>query len=118
VAADLKAAEVAKAAADQAAADKQASDAAQSAADLKAAAAAKMTADAAAKAAAEANTAKATSLLEQLTQYIQDNKVDLADKTLSQLDGMKDSLPASLQEKIESARTALNAKKTAGQVLK
>lgn len=103
IAADLKAAAAAKEVADRAAADTKA------AAELKAGADAE-----AAQAAADQTTAEVTSLLKQLTQYIQDNKLDLAEKTLNQLDGMKGSLPASLQNQIEAARTALKAKQTAG----
>ena len=65
----------------------------------------------AAKAAADDTTAKATSLLEQLRQYISDNKLELAEGTLQQLNGMKGSLPASLVDKIEAAQLAMNAQK-------
>ena len=102
--ADFKAAANTKAAADQASQDAQAAADAKIAADLKAAGEAQAAAD---------DAAKATSLLTQLTQYIKDNKVELAEKTLAQLDGMKGSLPASLQGQIETARTALAAKKAA-----
>jgi hypothetical protein len=83
----------------------------QDAADSKATAAA-----AAAKTAADDATAKATSLLAQLQQYIKDNKVELAETALTQLDGMKGSLPASLQEKINVARATLTMKNTATKV--
>ena len=71
-----------------------------------------------AKTIADENMAAVTSLLTKLQQYIKDNKLDLAEAALKQLDGMKESIPASLQEKIEAARTALAAKKTASQLLK
>ncbi len=79
----------------------------QGAADAKATAVA-----AAAQTAADDTTAKATSLPAQLQQYIKDNKVELAETALTQLDGMKGSLPASLQEKIDVARATLTMKKT------
>jgi len=64
--------------------------------------------------ATDTDTVKATELLGQLQQYTTDNKIDLAEKTLNQLDGMKGSLPASFQGQIETARTALKAKKAVG----
>jgi hypothetical protein len=128
--ADRTAAEV-KSAADKAAADTRAaveqaaaearSTAQKAAADARsaadqAAAEARSAADQAAAnavAAADSNAALASSLLTQMTEYIRDNKFDLAEKALAQLDGMKDSLPASIQQQIEAARSALAAKKTA-----
>ncbi len=59
-------------------------------------------------------TAKATALLEQAIQYVKDNKLELADKALAQLDAIKASLPESLQQQIESLRGTLTAKKAAG----
>jgi hypothetical protein len=120
IAAERRAASETKAAADaKIAADLKAAASAKEAADTKAAADLKAVEDAreaelaAAKAADDANEAKATSLLTQLTAYIKDNKTELAEKTLSQLDDMKGSLPESLQGKIETARIALNTKKAA-----
>jgi len=104
IAAGLEAAEVAKADADQAAPDAKAD------ADLK-------TADAA-KASSDQTTTEATSLLAQVQQYIKDNKIDLAEKTIDKLDGMKGSLPASLQTQIETAQAALKAKKAVGMLSK
>ena len=112
-AADAKTAADAKIAAEaKAAAEAKIAADAKTAAEAKAAAEAKITADAAAKA-ADDTTAKANALLTQLLQYIKDNKVELAEKTLEQLDGMKGSLPTSLQEKVSAARTALQAQKAA-----
>lgn len=110
-AAQIKAANDVAAAAARASADNRAAaeaKAAQVAADANAAAV--TTAASAAKTAVDDTTTKANSLLEQLLQYIKDNKIELANKTLAQLDGMRGSLPASLVEKIDAARTALNAK--------
>ena len=106
---------------DKAAADTKIAADLKTAADLKAAGDLKAAADAtgaAAKAAADDNAAKATSLFALLLQYTKDDKIELAEETLTQLDGMKQSLPASLQEKIESARTALAAKKAGAPALK
>ena len=66
-----------------------------------------------AKAAVDEATTKAKELLETLRQSIEDNKLDLADDTLTKLDGLKGSLSESLQQQIETARTALKAKKAA-----
>ena len=55
--------------------------------------------------------AQAKTLLDQVLQYIKDNKVELAETGLKQLDGMKASLPDWMQKQIESAHTALAAKK-------
>jgi hypothetical protein len=78
--------------------------------------AADATADA--KTATEDATAQATTLLEQVMQYIKDNKLDLAETALTKLDGMKGSLPTSLQEKITAAHTALQAKKASSMFAK
>ena len=78
---------------------------------------AQKTADAA-KASSDQTTTEATSLLAQVQQYIKDNKIDLAEKTIDKLDGMKGSLPASLQTQIETAQAALKAKKAVGMLSK
>ncbi|MEI8195490.1 MAG: hypothetical protein WCI73_06240 [Phycisphaerae bacterium] len=84
-------------------------DAAKDAAD-----AAKVTADAA-KTSADAATnsliEQAKPLLEQATAYIKDNKVDLADKAVTQLEGIKDKLPSEWAAKIADVRKALDALK-------
>ena len=58
-------------------------------------------------------TAKATALMAQLVQHTQDGKLDLAESTLAQLDGMKGTLSSPLREKLDVARAALIAKKAA-----
>jgi len=50
--------------------------------------------------------------LDQAMEYIKENKYDLADKALTELEEMKDKLPASLQSQIAAARSALNAAKS------
>jgi hypothetical protein len=44
-------------------------------------------------------------------QYIKDNKLDLADQTLTKLEQNKASLPAAVQDRLPQARSALNAAK-------
>ena len=46
--------------------------------------------------------------------YIKDHKYDLADKTLKELEDNKASLPASVQQQLPTARTALNTAKLGG----
>ena len=75
----------------------------------KAAAGAAEEAQSAASSANSEAVAKAKELLEQATAYIKDNKFDLAEKTLNQLDKIKASLPQSMQQQIDSARSMLNA---------
>ena len=55
-------------------------------------------------------------LLDQAMQYIKENKLDLAEKALAQLDGMKAQLPAEWAPRIEQARTALNTAKGASKL--
>ena len=57
---------------------------------------------------------KATELLEQGMTYVKENKLDLAEKALTQLEGMKDKLPAEWAGKIDSLKSALNAAKATG----
>lgn len=122
IAADLKTADEAKMAADREAANTKAAADAKTAADLRAADAAKAKADAKTdaidKAKADENAAKASTLLTQLLEYIKDGKLDLADTTLAQLDGMKATNPAALQERIEVARASLAAKKASASIMK
>jgi hypothetical protein len=68
----------------------------------------------AAAAAVDAKTAEAQKLLDQATEYIKENKLDLADKTLTQLEGMKASLPPEWASKIDTARKSLTAAKASG----
>ncbi|MFA7236045.1 MAG: hypothetical protein WC058_04195 [Phycisphaeraceae bacterium] len=110
-AADIKAAEVAKGAAEKAAADAKVAADVKAAADLKAA-------NAQIKVSADATAAKAATLLEQLQQQIKDGKLDAAQTSLTELDDMKGWLPASIQEKVETARTALKAKQTAANLVR
>ncbi|MGB7159968.1 MAG: hypothetical protein WBD40_18020 [Tepidisphaeraceae bacterium] len=75
-------------------------------------------ADAAADAvAASPAAAEATKQIEQVTTYIKENKLDLAETTLKKLEDNKASLPAAIQTKLPSVRTMLDtAKKAAGAV--
>ena len=68
-------------------------------------------------AAAAATTAQAQTLLDQSIAYIKENKLDLADKSLTQLEALKPQLPAAYHSKVDAARKAFNAAKT-GQGLK
>lgn len=70
--------------------------------------AAEATADA--QAAADSATSQARTLLDQAIQYIKENRLDLADKAITQLEGM--DLPASMADQVASARSMLDAKKT------
>jgi len=69
------------------------------------------TAPAAGAAAADSQAQK---LIDQAMQYVKDNKYDLADKALTQADGMKSSLSPTLQSALEKAHSAVNAAKAAG----
>ena len=114
IAADRKAAADSKSASDvKTTADVKAATDAKTAADVKTGAEIKAAADAVVKTSKDNDAAKATSLLTLLQQLIKDNEVDTAEKTLNQLDRMKDTLSASMQEEIETARSALTAKKAA-----
>jgi hypothetical protein len=59
---------------------------------------------------------KAQELLDQTMTYVKENKFELAEKALTQLDGMKAQLPAEWGPRIEQARSALNAAKASGAV--
>jgi hypothetical protein len=72
------------------------------------------TAPAAEQAAGAAATAEAQTLLEQVTNYIKENKLELAEQTLNKLEAMKGRLPAEWASKIEDARKMLAAAKLAG----
>lgn len=71
------------------------------------------TAPASGAAAAAADT-QAQKLIDQAMQYVKDNKYDLAEKALTQADGMKSSLSPTLQSALEKAHSAVNAAKAAG----
>lgn len=51
--------------------------------------------------------------LAQVMEYIKDNKLDLAEKALAELESMKDKLPQAIQSQLANARSALNAAKAA-----
>ena len=61
--------------------------------------------------------AQAETLLTTATQYIKDHKLELADKALTQLEGMKSSLPTEYQSKMDALRLAINAAKASGMQL-
>ena len=67
-----------------------------------------------AAAAANAAMGDAQAKLDQVTTYIKENKLDLADKTLTQLESHKAEFSAALQDKIAQARKALDAAKAGG----
>lgn len=77
-----------------------------------AAATATPTADAAA-ATANDLVAKAKPLIEQATTYIKDHKMDLAEKAVTELEGMKPKLPTDWASKVDQLRSTLNAAKAA-----
>ena len=58
--------------------------------------------------------AEAQKLMDQTLQYIKENKMDLAEKGLTQLESMKSSIPAAYHPKIDQVRTAFNAAKSGG----
>ncbi|MBC8105638.1 MAG: hypothetical protein H7Z14_03530 [Anaerolineae bacterium] len=66
---------------------------------------------AAANDASAAAVTKANELLQQGLNYVKENKLDLAEKTLTQLDGMKGSLPADWPPRIDQLRSAIQAAK-------
>jgi hypothetical protein len=65
---------------------------------------------------ADAKTAEAQKLLDQTMTYIKENKLDLADKSLSALEKMKAQLPASYAPKIDQARSMLDTAKKGDQL--
>ena len=75
------------------------------------------TAPSGAAAATAAETTQAQKLLDQTVTYIKENKMDLAEKSLTQLEQLKPKLPVEYHSKIDGARKAFNAAKT-GQGLK
>ena len=74
-------------------------------------------ASAATKAAADMTAAvkdQAEKLLTDAANYIKENKLDLADKAVTQLEQMKPQLPAEYGPRIDDLRKAVNALKTTG----
>ena len=57
---------------------------------------------------------EAKKLLDQAVVYVKENKYDLAEKALAQVEAQKASLPKSIQDRLAGARTALNAAKAGG----
>jgi hypothetical protein len=101
-----------------ASAEKDVADAAESAQDeaADAADAGAANASAAADDASEAagdQASEASKLIEQATQYIKENKWDLAETTVTKLEGMKASLPENLQPQVDNLRKMLDAGKAA-----
>ncbi len=58
-----------------------------------------------------AATEKAQTLYDEAVKYIQENKLDLAEKSLTQLESMKAQLPADWQSKLASAQEMLTKAK-------
>lgn len=73
----------------------------------------KKTVDDAASNAADSVTAAAEKKLSEVTEYIKNNKLDLADKTLKEVEANEASLPESIKEQIPTIRKTLDAAKTA-----
>lgn len=57
-------------------------------------------------------TTQAQQLLDQATTYIKENKMDLADKSLTQLEALKPKLPPEWASKVDSARSTFNTAKS------
>lgn len=70
--------------------------------------------DAAEKAASLSDTAvkEAQEKVTQVVQYIKENKLDLAEKALNELEKIKDSLPESIRSQLANARSMLDAAKS------
>ncbi len=71
------------------------------------------TAAAQGQAAANDLTAMATQKLNEAVQYIKDNKVDAADKIVSELENQKASLPAAVQQRLADVRKMVDTAKAA-----
>jgi predicted lipid-binding transport protein (Tim44 family) len=67
--------------------------------------------------ASAAEVTQAQTLLDQTVTYVKENKMDLAEKSLAQLEQLKPKLPVEYHSKIDGARKAFNAAKS-GQGLK
>jgi hypothetical protein len=59
---------------------------------------------------------EAQKLLDQAMAYIKENKLDLAEKAVSQLEGMKASLSPEMAKQVDNARSLLDTAKKAGAV--
>jgi hypothetical protein len=57
---------------------------------------------------------QADALIAQATDYIKNNKLDLADQAVTKLQDMKGSLPTEYGPKIDELKAALDAAKAAG----
>ena len=57
---------------------------------------------------------EAKKLLDQAVVYVKENKYDLAEKALNQVEAQKASLPKAIQDQLATARSALNAAKAGG----
>ncbi|MCC6422557.1 MAG: hypothetical protein IT447_03695 [Phycisphaerales bacterium] len=55
---------------------------------------------------------EAQTKIEQAITYIKENKLDLAEKALTELDKIKDKLPESIQSQLANAHSMLNAAKS------
>jgi len=67
-----------------------------------------------AAATAELTSDQAKTMLDQAMQYVKQNKYDLAEKTLNQVEAHKASLPKTLQDQITTVRAALTTAKAGG----
>lgn len=63
--------------------------------------------------AADAALKAAEGQIEQVMNYVKENKLDLAEQALAKLEASKASLPAAIQAKLPTARQALDAAKAA-----
>jgi hypothetical protein len=64
-----------------------------------------------------ASTTEAQKLLDQASQYIKENKWDLADQSLTKVEQMKPQLPASYGTKIDATRKLFNSAKSGSNLL-
>ena len=64
------------------------------------------------QAAASDLSAMATQKLDEAVKYIKENKVDLADKIVDELENQKASLPAAAQQRLAEVRKMVDAAKT------
>jgi hypothetical protein len=64
---------------------------------------------------AEAMVAQAEELIQKVKDFIESNQLDLAEEAMTKLRGLKDSLPASLQEQIDNLETMLSSAAGKGQ---
>lgn len=59
---------------------------------------------------------EAQTKLDQVMTYVKENKLDLAEKSLKQLEDNRASLPVTVADKLPQARTMLNTAKAGGSV--